>query len=181
VPQVTCGSIEAASRRTSASKVAPVVGGQGAPVADGVLPGGGLGRHRAALEVGEGGLVGGDQAGAAPGLDRHVADRHAALHREAADDGARVLDGVAGAAAGADLADDGEDHVLRGAADGQVAVDADPHGLGALLHQRLGRQDVLDLDVPMPKASAPKAPWVLVWLSPQTIVVPGRVKPCSGR
>ena len=32
----------------------------------------------------------------------------------------------------------------------------------------------------MPKASAPKAPWVLVWLSPQTIVVPGRVKPCSG-
>lgn len=35
-------------------------------------------------------------------------------------------------------------------------------------------------DVPMPKASAPNAPWVEVWLSPQTIVVPGRVKPCSG-
>ena len=35
-------------------------------------------------------------------------------------------------------------------------------------------------EVPMPKASAPKAPWVVVWLSPQTIVVPGRVKPCSG-
>ncbi len=32
----------------------------------------------------------------------------------------------------------------------------------------------------MPKARAPKAPWVEVWLSPQTIVVPGRVKPCSG-
>ena len=32
----------------------------------------------------------------------------------------------------------------------------------------------------MPWASAPKAPWVEVWLSPQTIVVPGRVKPCSG-
>ena len=39
---------------------------------------------------------------------------------------------------------------------------------------------MLDLDVPMPWASAPKAPWVEVWLSPQTIVVPGRVKPCSG-
>ena len=25
----------------------------------------------------------------------------------------------------------------------------------------------------MPKASAPKAPWVAVWLSPQTIVMPG--------
>ena len=34
--------------------------------------------------------------------------------------------------------------------------------------------------VPMPKASAPKAPWVDVWLSPQTIVMPGRVRPCSG-
>ena len=35
-------------------------------------------------------------------------------------------------------------------------------------------------DVPMPWASAPKAPWVEVWLSPQTMVMPGRVKPCSG-
>ena len=35
-------------------------------------------------------------------------------------------------------------------------------------------------DVPMPWASEPKAPWVEVWLSPQTMVVPGRVKPCSG-
>ena len=32
----------------------------------------------------------------------------------------------------------------------------------------------------MPKASAPKAPWVLVWLSPQTIVIPGWVSPSSG-
>lgn len=35
-------------------------------------------------------------------------------------------------------------------------------------------------EVPMPWASAPKAPWVEVWLSPHTMVVPGRVKPCSG-
>jgi hypothetical protein len=34
--------------------------------------------------------------------------------------------------------------------------------------------------VPMPKARAPKAPWVEVWLSPHTIVMPGRVRPCSG-
>ena len=32
----------------------------------------------------------------------------------------------------------------------------------------------------MPWASEPKAPWVEVWLSPQTMVMPGRVKPCSG-
>ncbi len=34
--------------------------------------------------------------------------------------------------------------------------------------------------VPMPKASAPKAPWVEVWLSPHTMVMPGWVRPCSG-
>ncbi len=34
--------------------------------------------------------------------------------------------------------------------------------------------------VPMPKASAPKAPCVDVWLSPQTIVRPGWVRPSSG-
>jgi hypothetical protein len=32
----------------------------------------------------------------------------------------------------------------------------------------------------MPKASAPKAPCVLVWLSPQTMVMPGCVAPSSG-
>ena len=32
----------------------------------------------------------------------------------------------------------------------------------------------------MPKASAPKAPWVAVCESPQTIVMPGWVRPSSG-
>ena len=32
----------------------------------------------------------------------------------------------------------------------------------------------------MPKAIEPNAPWVLVWLSPQAIVMPGCVRPCSG-
>ena len=35
-------------------------------------------------------------------------------------------------------------------------------------------------DVPTPNASAPKAPCVEVWLSPQTIVIPGCVNPSSG-
>ena len=34
--------------------------------------------------------------------------------------------------------------------------------------------------VPMPKARAPNAPWVEVWESPQTIVMPGWVSPSSG-
>ena len=33
---------------------------------------------------------------------------------------------------------------------------------------------------PIPNASAPKAPWVEVWLSAQTMVMPGRLNPCSG-
>jgi hypothetical protein len=35
-------------------------------------------------------------------------------------------------------------------------------------------------EVPIPKAIAPKAPWVEVCESPQTIVAPGRVMPFSG-
>ena len=35
-------------------------------------------------------------------------------------------------------------------------------------------------EVPIPKARAPNAPWVEVWLSPQTMVMPGWVTPCSG-
>ena len=34
--------------------------------------------------------------------------------------------------------------------------------------------------VPIPKARAPKAPWVEVWLSPHTTSRPGWVRPCSG-
>ena len=52
---------------------------------------------------------------------------------------------MAGAAGGADLADDGEDDVLGGDAERQRAVDADPHVLGRALDQRLGRQHMLDL------------------------------------
>ncbi|SVK46610.1 Uncharacterised protein [Acinetobacter baumannii] len=32
----------------------------------------------------------------------------------------------------------------------------------------------------MPNASEPKAPWVAVCESPQTMVIPGSVMPCSG-
>ena len=34
--------------------------------------------------------------------------------------------------------------------------------------------------VPMPKAMAPKAPWVEVWESPHATVMPGWVSPSSG-
>ena len=52
---------------------------------------------------------------------------------------------MAGAAGGADLADDRQDDVLGGHAGRQGAVDGDAHVLRLLLDQRLGGEDVLDL------------------------------------
>ena len=64
---------------------------------------------------------------------------------------------------------------------GSSAVDGDRHGAGPGLRQRLrwparARPQM----VPMPNASAPKAPCVEVWLSPHTTVLPGSVRPSSG-
>ena len=56
-----------------------------------------------------------------------------------------VLDDRADAAAGADAADDAEDHVLGPRPGRQLAVDGDRHGAGPGLRQGLRGQDVLDL------------------------------------
>ena len=103
------------------------------------------GGEAAPLEVGEGGVIGGDHAGAGTGFDAHVADGHAAFHREGADGRAGVFDGIAGGAVGADLADDLEDDVLGGDAIREVTVDGDAEGFGALLRKGLRGHDVLDL------------------------------------
>ncbi len=88
---------------SSRSKIAPGSVGRVRPVGDGLVPCRAGGREAAALEVGEGGGVGGDHAGAGTGFDAHVADGHAAFHGEGADGGAGVLDDVAGGSVGADL------------------------------------------------------------------------------
>ena len=69
---------------------------------------------------------------------------HAPFHRERADRLAGIFQRVAGAAGGADLADDGEDDVLGGDAGRQFAVDHRAHVLRLLLDQRLRRQHMLD-------------------------------------
>jgi hypothetical protein len=58
---------------------------------------------------------------------------------------AGIFERIAGAAGGADLADDGEDDVLRGDALRQLAVDDGAHVLRLLLVERLGRKHMLDL------------------------------------
>ncbi len=58
---------------------------------------------------------------------------------------AGIFQRIAGAARGADLADDGEDDVLGGDALRQLAVDHGAHVLRLRLDQRLGGEHVLDL------------------------------------
>ena len=144
VPQVTSGGSLAASSLISRSKCAPSSERKRLPIAHGLVPGLALGRLRLVLEIVEGLLVGRDEAGLGAAFDRHVADRHAAFHRQRADRLAGIFQRIAGAAGGADLADDGEDDVLGGDAVRQLAVDHRAHVLRFGLDQRLRRQHVLD-------------------------------------
>ena len=66
----------------------------------------------AAFEIGEGGVVGRDHAGARAAFDGHVADGHARVHGERANGVAGVLDDVVGAAGDADLADEGQNQIF---------------------------------------------------------------------
>ena len=100
---------------------------------------------RAALDVFEGRLIGGDHSGAGAGFDRHVADRHPGFHRQLADGRTAVFEDVALSPAGADLRNDGEDDVLRARAFGQVAVDGDRHRLEGLEAQCLRGEHMFDL------------------------------------
>ena len=110
-----------------------------------LVPRGAFRRIGAALHVVDRGLVDRHHAGAGAGLDRHVAQRHAAFHRQGTDRRAAEFQRIAGAAGGADLADDGERDVLRRHAFSELAFDLDQHGLRRLLPQALRGQHVLDL------------------------------------
>ena len=165
-------------RRRSRSNARVRVGAQLAPAVERLLPGGAARRGRAALEVGERRVVRRDHPGARAGLDRHVADRHPALHRERPDERARVLEHVAGAARDAEPADRAEDEVLRGQPERKLAVEADAHRLAACAAAAsASRARARPPTCRSPNASAPKAPCVEVWLSPQTTSSPA----ASGR
>jgi len=71
-----------------------------------------------------------------------------------------------------DFPDDGEDDVLGGDAGRTLAFHFDVQGLGGRLHEHCVASTCSTSLVPMPNASVPNAPWVEVWLSPQTMVVP---------
>ena len=97
------------------------------------------------LQVLEGRLVGGNEAGPGSALDGHVAHGHAALHRELPHGLAAVFDHVPYPATGPDTIQDAEHEVLGRDVGGKLALDGDGHGLRAALRERLGGEDVLDL------------------------------------
>jgi DNA-binding IclR family transcriptional regulator len=100
---------------------------------------------RPAGEVVERRAVRRDHPGPRARLDGHVADRHAAFHRQRAHGRTAVFDDVALAAAGTDLRDDPEDQVLGGDAGGQLAGHLDGHRARPGERQGLRREDVLHL------------------------------------
>ena len=140
MPQVTIGLIAPASTSISRSNVAPASVCSDAPLVGDLRR-----RARTADHPLERGLVGGDHPGAPAALDRHVADGHPALHRQRLDRRAGVLDHVTDGAGDADLADRGQDQVLGGDAEAELALVADPHRPRLGLDQALGGQHVLDL------------------------------------
>ena len=86
-----------------------------------------------------------DHAGPGTAFDRHIANRHPAFHREGTNSWPVIFDDVAGAAAGADLADDGQDDVFGFQARGEHAGDFDAEAFRlTALPEGLGGQNVLD-------------------------------------
>ena len=83
--------------------------------------------------------------------------------REAADGGAGIFDGMPDGPRGADLGDDGEDDVLGEDALGEPPSTAILSVLGFCCQSDWVASTCPTSEAPMPKASAPSAPWVEVW------------------
>ena len=163
------------------SKVAPSSVGQRPPAGDGRVPVGALRGVRPAVQVLEGRVVRGDQPGPRAALDAHVADGHALFHRQRPDGLAAVLEDVAGPAADADPGDQGQDDVLGADARREPAVDADLVGLRVALEQASGSPAPSRPRSSRSRRPAPRTRRAsTVCESPQTMVMPGWVRPSCG-
>ena len=120
-----------------------LIGEERLPIGKCCLPRGAFRGMRTAHAILIGRFIRRDQTSARATLDGHVADSHAAFHRQIANGLAAIFDDVAGAARRACLADDGHGDVFRSDAGAQLAGDFHLHVLGFLLDQRLRGQNVL--------------------------------------
>ncbi len=134
-----------------------------APLGDRPLPERAAGRVGPPFHVAEGGLVNGHQPDARPRLDGHVAEGHAPLYAERAHRLAGELDGVAGSPP---MPSRRTTASARSFA--ETPGCSAPSMLTSMVSHRLASRHwvastISTSEVPMPKASAPSAPWVLVW------------------
>ena len=180
VPKVISGLERGGVDRHARVEARALIAPQHAPASERGLPGPPLRRagrgHRGTAKVVSSGAI--MPARAPASMDMLQTVMRASM-AERADGLARVLDDVAGAAADAQASDDGED---RGPWRSRRRRSRPSHGTSMRprppLQQALGGEDVR-----RPRwsrcrrRSAPNAPWVLVWLSPQTMVLPGWVRP----
>src|SRR5665647_1423267 len=113
-------------------------------VAYGLVPIFAFGSVGAALEILLGLFIRRYHAGARAGFNRQVADSHAAFHRQAANHGACIFNGVACAAGGTNAANHGQCHILGGDARPQLAFDSDLHVFDFFGNQGLRRQYMLN-------------------------------------
>ena len=111
--------------------------------------------RRAVSEVLEGCLVG-ETSPPSANFDGHIADRHAALHREGAERLAAVFNHVPDPATGPDAVEDTEHEVLGADVRRKLSLDRHGHRLRPSLRERLGREDVLDLARPDAEREGPE-------------------------
>src|SRR5690554_800365 len=120
-----------------------VVAVQGTPVFNGLVPGLAFRRERTTFHILNGGVIHRHHTHTGAALDGHVADGHPTFHAQTTDSLTTKLNGVTGTTCGADLADDGQNHILAGHTRAKLAVHLHQHVLHFLLNQALGRQHVL--------------------------------------
>ena len=139
------GSMSAASKREFLVEHGIVAALQRLPVGHTTLPLLALRRKLAPFQIGESGLVGGNETASGTHLDGEVAEGQASFHRHVAHHVARILHEIARGTAGGELRHQIERHVLGRHALSQRAVDADAHRLWLLLQNALRGHDHLYL------------------------------------
>ena len=134
------------------------IGGQAFPPRHGTIPIGPLGGQRTALEIGKGCFIRRNKASTRPGLNRHVANRHPAFHRQGTNGIPGKFNDITGAARRADMANNRQHNILGGDTGAGFAVHGDAHIFGLFHQQGLGGQHMLNLRRANPKGQRTKSP-----------------------
>src|SRR5690554_6777024 len=104
-----------------------------------------LRRVRAPLNIIDRGIVDSDHSCPRTCLNRHIAQRHATFHAQAAYRRSCELNSVTSPSCSTDSADNSQRHIFGCHTLTELAFNSNLHGLRFLLHETLSRQHMLDL------------------------------------